>query len=245
MRGWDSIFKLLITLSLVLFFNHLKAQLTVDSSLTPQQLVNTVLVGNGVSASNVTYTGANISLGKFTNGNSTNIGLDEGIIITTGSIFNAPGPNSAQNKTTNTLGGSDPQLAALVPGYSVNDAAVLEFDFVPMSDTLKLEYVFASEEYPEWVGSSYNDVFGFFVTGPNPSGGTYNNKNLALVPGTTLPVTVNNINNGPLNNGPCTNCSYYVNNTGSTIEYPGTSERETLAYWRLISGKNLAMASRY
>jgi gliding motility-associated-like protein len=71
-------------------------------------------------------------------------------------------------------------------------------------------------------GSFYNDIFGIFVSGPNPSGGNYNQYNLATVPGTTLPVTVNNINNGSFNTGPCTHCNYYVDNTnGTSIEYDG------------------------
>lgn len=197
-------------------------QLNLTNNLTPQQLVNDVLVGNGVSASNVTFSGSALSIGKFSNGSSTNIGMDEGVIISTGNIANAIGPNSFQNVTTNTFGNSDPQLASLVPGFSIFDAAILEFDFIPISDTLKLEYVFASDEYPEWVGSLYNDVFGFFVSGPNPSGGNYSNLNLATVPNTNLPVTVNNINNGHFNTGPCINCSFYVDNgNGLTIEYDG------------------------
>ena len=214
--------RFLITTLLIFTFTVMQGQLTVSNTLTVAQLVDSVLVGNGVSATNISYSGSTLSIGKFTNGNTTNIGVDEGVLITTGSVFNAIGPNTVQNKTTNTLGGSDPQLASLVPGFSIFDAAVLEFDFTPISDTLKLEYVFASEEYPEWVGSVYNDVFGFFVSGPNPSGGNYSNYNLAVVPNTTLPVTVNNINNGSFNTGPCTNCSLYVNNqNGSSIEYDG------------------------
>lgn len=198
------------------------SQLTVSNTQSPQQLVENVLVGNGVNASNISYTGSTLSIGKFSNGSSTNIGLDEGVIISTGNIMSAIGPNIAPNKTANMLGGSDPQLAALVPGYSVFDAAAIEFDFIPMSDTLKLDYVFASDEYPEWVGSTYNDIFGFFVSGPNPNGGNYSNLKIATIPNTNLPVTVNNLNNGPFNTGPCTNCSFYVNNTnGLTIEYDG------------------------
>ena len=221
MRAGFSI-KFLLAALLIITSTKLNAQLTVSNTLTAAQLVDSILVGNGVSASNITYSGSTLSIGKFSNGNTTNIGLDNGVLITTGSVFNAIGPNSVQNKTTNTLGGSDAQLASLVPGFSIFDAAVLEFDFTPISDSLKLEYVFASEEYPEWVGSSYNDVFGFFVSGPNPSGGTYSHYNLAVVPNSTNPVTVNNINNGSLNNGPCTNCAYYINNNnGTTIEYDG------------------------
>lgn len=198
------------------------SQLNVVNNMTPQQLVQNVLVGNGVSASNVTYTGATVSIGYFSNGNSTNLGMDEGILLSTGNVLDAIGPNNAPNKSTNTLGGSDPQLDSLVSGFSVFDAAVLEFDFVPMSDSIKLEFSFASEEYPEWVGSLYNDVFGFFITGTNPLGGAYTNQNIALIPGTTLPITVNTLNNGPFNSGPCTNCSNYVNNAGGlSIQYDG------------------------
>lgn len=200
---------------------NLQAQLVVDTTYTAEQLVDSLLVGSGVSVSNISYTGHRISIGSFSNGNSTNIGIDNGILITTGSVYNAIGPNLQGGTTTNTSGGSDPDLASITTG-TVLDASMLEFDFIPEKDTLKLEYVFASEEYAEWVGQNFNDVFGFFITGPNPSGGNYLNQNIALVPGTNLSVTINNINNGFLNNGPCNNCSYYIDNTGgSTIEYDG------------------------
>ncbi len=202
--------------------NFSYAQLQVDTNFTPQQLVQNILIGSGVTASNITYTGASISIGSFSGGNTTNIGLDAGIIISTGKVTDAIGPNTAQNTQTNTFGGSDPQLQALVPGDTLFDAVALEFDFVPMSDTIRFQYVFASEEYEEWVGSTYNDVFGFFVTGANPAGGNYNSENLAVLPGTSTAVSVNTINNGPYGNGPCNNCSYYINNSaGTTIEYDG------------------------
>ena len=199
------------------------SQISINTALTPQQLVENILVGNGVSVTNITYSGSPISIGSFSNGNNTFSGMDEGIIICTGDVLDAVGPNSAPNTQTNTLGPSNPELEALIPGYSIYDAAILEFDFIPMSDTIRFQYAFASEEYPEWVGSAYNDVFGFFVSGINPSGGNYVNENLAIVPGTTNSfITVNTVNNGPLDNGPCENCTYYVsNNGGTTIEYDG------------------------
>jgi gliding motility-associated-like protein len=198
------------------------AQLVVDTNHTAIELVDSILIGNGISAANITYSGPTVSIGGFSGGNTTNIGIDNGILITTGSVYNAIGPNNVGDATTNTLGGSDPQLASLASG-TVYDASVLEFDFVPLSDTIELEYVFASEEYAEWVGQNFNDVFGFFITGSNPSGGTYNNQNIALIPGTNLPVTINNINNGFLNNGiNPSNAAYYINNTGgTTIQYDG------------------------
>jgi gliding motility-associated-like protein len=202
--------------------NAVQAQLQITQNQTPTQLVQNTLVGYGVTVSNVTYTGANNALGKFSNGGTTNLGIYSGVIITSGDATNAVGPNSSTSITANNNGGSDPQLAALVTG-TVQDAAALEFDFVPIADTLKFRYVFASDEYPEFSGSTFNDVFGFFISGPNPQGGNYLNHNMAIIPGTTnTPVSINNVNNGTSNSGPCTNCSYYIDNSsGLTIEYDG------------------------
>ena len=199
-----------------------QAQLVINQSYTATQLVQNTLIGYGVTVTNVTYTGAAQAYGKFTNGGTTNIGFTSGIVLTSGSATNVIGPNSSGSTGTNTNGGSDPQLAALVSG-TVYDAAALEFDFVPIADTIKFRYVFGSDEYPEFSNSTYNDVFGFFISGQNPNGGTYVNKNMAIIPGTTnTPVSINNINNGTSNNGPCMNCSFYIDNSsGLTIEYDG------------------------
>ncbi|HRW22021.1 MAG TPA: choice-of-anchor L domain-containing protein, partial [Bacteroidales bacterium] len=131
---------------------------------TPQQLVEDTLVTGCLEAYNVTYNGSNQSIGYFNQGLP---GLDfaTGIVLSTGDVADAPGPNTSGSTSTGTSSGSDPHLQALVPGYTVNDATVLEFDFVPASDVLQFEYVFGSEEYPEFVNSSFNDVFGFFLTG--------------------------------------------------------------------------------
>jgi hypothetical protein len=73
---------------------------------------------------------------------------------------------------------------------------VLEFDIRPLGDTIEFNFVFASEEYPEYVCSSFNDVFSFFLTGNRPGGGNYNKTNIALIPGTNLPVAINTVNPG-------------------------------------------------
>jgi gliding motility-associated-like protein len=191
-------------------------------------------LGTGTTVSNITFTGSANAIGYYANGSTTNIGSDSGIVISTGNITNAIGPNNAAGAGTNLGLNGDPQLAALIPGYNVYDAAVLEFDFVPLSDTVKFSYIFASEEYPEYVNSNFNDVFGFFISGVNPGGGTYNNQNIALIPGTSLPVSIDNVNNGTSNNGPCTNCTYYVNNTnGTTIQYDGFTTKITA--WALVT----------
>ena len=204
----------------------LNAQLQVSQSLTPTQLIQQVLIGNGVTVSNITFTGDVQAIGKFYNGATTNVGLQSGVIMTTGSALNAIGPNNSTGKSTNNSGGSDPQLASLVT-TTINDAAVFEFDFIPIADTVSFRYVFGSEEYEEYVNSSFNDVFGFFISGPNPAGGTYNNLNMAMIPGTNNPVSINNVNQG-------LNTTYYFNNdNGITIQYDGMTV--VLEAWTVVT----------
>lgn len=207
-----------------------RAQLVVNSTQTPAQLVQDVLLGNGVQAFNVRYNGvlnppANvIGSGSFTTTNS-NLGLAAGLILSSGQVADAAGP--ASNYSGNPNGtGSDPDLVS-ISGGTINDRAVLEFDFIPTGDTLKFRFVFASEEYPEYV-CSFNDAFGFFLSGPGITG-PYSGgaANIALIPGTTVPVTINNVNNG-LNNNPnspnCTaqNPAFYVDNSsGTTVVFDG------------------------
>ncbi len=123
----------------------------------------------------------------------------------------------------------DPDLALLC-GQTVRNVSIVEFDFVATGNELNFDYVFASEEYPEFANSTFNDTFGFFLRGPGISGiYSGNAQNIALIPtSTTVPITINNVNNGTANAGPCEYCNYYVNNgTGSTpaanpsIQYDG------------------------
>ena len=202
------------------------AQLNVSTSLTPAQLVQNVLLGQGVSVSNITYNGVlnpgtpQAGSGSFVTVNS-NLGLSGGIILASGNAENVAQAESAfMSDQPVTYTDADLQL---ISGGVINNAAVLEFDFVPTGDSLKFRYVFGSEEYPEWV-CSFNDVFGFFLSGPGISGGMgyqYDAINIALVPNTTTYVGVNSINNGDNDNPndafcPAVNPQYYVNNDGGT-----------------------------
>ena len=212
----------LLVLFTIFIVHQSPAQLNINKNVSVNNLVQNVLIGSGVSVSNISYSGSSDAIGEFTNGGTTSMGISSGLILSTGDVNDAPGPNNSSSTSTDNNASGDPDLDALVPTTSTNDAAVIEFDFVPIGDTLKFEYVFGSDEYPEFVNSSFNDVFGFFVSGPNPSGGQYQKKNIALIPGTNMPVAINNVNNGTSNSGPCTNCSYYTNNnSGTTIEYDG------------------------
>ncbi len=172
------------------------------------------------------FTGAPASRGIFTNGASTNLGINSGIFLTSGAGYIVPGPNSSCYAGVNNGYPGNATLNGITTSTTY-DAAVLEFDFIPESDTLHFKYVFGSEEYNEWVGTQYNDVFGYFVTGPDPLGGQYNDKNIALIPGTNISVKINSINNGNsgcgvVPTGPGSYSQYYHDNTGGlSLEYDG------------------------
>jgi gliding motility-associated-like protein len=193
-------------------------QLTTTTGQTATDLVQNVLLGTGVTASNITFSGSANAIGSFT-ATGTNLGIESGVILTTGTIVdngNGPhGPNDLSGcGTNNGIGGYQP-LTNLLSGIPTYNAAVLDFDFVPSSDTVQFSFVFGSEEYPEYVGSGFNDAFAFFISGPGIAG----TQNIARLPDGT-PITINNVNNGFNNGGPCTNCAYYVNNgTGSNAPY--------------------------
>lgn len=212
----------LFLLSIGIFPAH--AQLFVDTGYSAEQLVTDFFQGECVEVSNITYTGYLPAM-SFFEGSACNVGINAGIFITSGTATNALGPNnmSAQTYVCQQLGDID--LDSLVPGYTTYDAAVLEFDLVVEPDVTEISfnYVFGSEEYLEYVNSSFNDVFGFFITGPNPDGGEYNKFNIALVPNTNMPVAINNINDE-------LNANYYVNNGFEDSNDPSFSSPEYIQY---------------
>lgn len=183
------------------------SQLVTDNTMTPAQLVNDVLIGGGVTATNVQFTGDPGAIGYFDAANA-NVGLNSGILLTTGTVQDTPngphGPNDESGAGIDNGEPGEPLLATAAGNPSFN-AARLEFDFVPQSDTIRFNYVFASEEYLEFVNGGVNDAFGFFISGPNPAGGTYTDQNIALIPGTSTPITIDNVNDA-------VNSSYYVDN---------------------------------
>lgn len=200
-------------------------QLSVAPNQTATNLAN-YLLGGGVTISNAVLTCPTNANAIFTNGATTNLGLNSGIVLTTGSAANIANTNGLNSSVDNGAAG----IASMAPisGTSSNyDGCRLEFDINPKCSPLSIRYKFASEEYPEYVNQGYNDAFGFFISGPNPLGGNYTNFNLATVPGSSTPITINTVNNGTSNTGPCVNCSYYIPNTGSTIVYDGMTSMLT------------------
>lgn len=189
--------------------------ITVSGGLTASQMAQ-ALVGTNVTVTNATFTGAAGSAGLFNQASST-FPLTDGIILTSGSINNALGPNNSTGSSTANNFPGDADLNALIPGYNTFDAAVLEFDITSNCNTVTFDYIFASEEYLEYGCSSFNDVFGFLITGP----GYAPNTNIALVPGTTTPVSINNVINSPAT-GCVSNPTYYVDNAaGVATQYDG------------------------
>lgn len=177
------------------------------NSLTLPQLVQ-ALLGPGVVASNISLNGAPVAAGTFQSGLGI-IGIDNGIVLSSGDIASVPGPNTSDFTSTSNAAPGDAQLDTLTtsPTY---DACVLEFDFsCPSASQISFQYVFSSEEYNEFVATQYNDVFAFFLNGVN----------IATLPG-GVAVAINNVNCGnPYDPAFGGNCGLYINN--SCADLPG------------------------
>ncbi len=172
------------------------------TTLTPTQLAET-LAGTGVTVSNVSYTGAAAAAGQFTGMGAS--GIPTGVMLSSGGAIDAVGPNDSESTTGAMDQAGDADLDALV-GRQTRDASALTFTFVPQYSTITIRYAFGSEEYTEFVGSQYNDVFGLFVNG----------QNCATVDG--VAVAVNNVN-------PSTRSHLYRDNPAGSnlidLEYDG------------------------
>lgn len=173
-----------------------------NMGLTPTDLVQS-LIASGLTISNVSFTGDNSAGAQFMGGVSEGLNVESGVILSSGNVADAAGPNDSENITTSFNLPGDPDLDGLIPGFETFDATVLEFDFVGAGGTISFQYVFGSEEYNEFVGSSFNDVFGFFLDG----------QNIALIPGTSTPVSINNVNAQQ-------NSQYYNNNSPADLGTP-------------------------
>ncbi|HMK27585.1 MAG TPA: choice-of-anchor L domain-containing protein [Chitinophagaceae bacterium] len=186
------------------------------------------LVGPGVTISNVTLTLSPtiIPTGIFINSGGTNIGIDSGVVITCGRAktnfvssqygVDGNGTFTASSKLANSDLGLPGDLtlanALGVPFSQLHDAIALEFDFVPLGDSIKFNYIMSSEEYTVATVCIYPDAFGFFISGP----GIIGSKNIALIPGTSTPVTITNVNN-IIPAGCVNNRQYYIDNTSNTF----------------------------
>ncbi len=179
------------------------------------------IVGNGITVTNASLNAGINSTGTFTYTGG-NLGIPNGVLLTSGraSVVANPGTNFSSVQNGNNQ--SDPDVTA-ISSQARYDVCFLEFDFIPVCDTLHITYVFGSEEYPQYI-MQYNDVFAMFLTGPNPAGGTYTSRNIATLPNGTTPVSIFTVNGGwPIGTG-ASNPAYYVDNytsPNSDITYDG------------------------
>jgi len=217
--------------------------LVVDNSAPfnePVYLVEQVLLNTGVTVTNVTFngspaipTGANADMIGYFDGSGSNIGIATGVLLNTGSIFDAPGPNDSPSDGIDNGTPGDGDLNAIVSPFATYNAAVLEFDFETVTDAISFRYVFASEEYNEFVCSDFNDVFVFIISGVTVA---LPPTNIALVPSTTTAVAINTVNNGTIGGsgalegcgGPgdpgLGNSAFFVDNEalgGQSVQYDG------------------------
>jgi len=179
-------------LAAMLPFASVSAAPLVTTEQTGSNLANS-LVGAGVTIANATFVGKPAQGGSFTGGSDV-VGFESGIILGSGNIADVVGPNDSSSTATYHFTDGDTDLTAL-SGSPTFDAAVLEFDFVPNADKVFFQYVFSSEEYNEYVGSQYNDVFAFYINGVN----------CATVGDPAVAVTINTINTGA-------NAPLFINN---------------------------------
>lgn len=216
----------------ILSFGFLQAQdMEVQSGnpWTPENLISNVFLGDGVEVLSVNFNGANTAVGYFKDGEE-DVGISRGIVMTTGQAVGAQGVNQVgalQASNNNGSSATSDELASIAAPNTINDVSEYVIEFIPISDTLRFNYSFASEEYPEYACSNFNDIFGFFISGPGINGPFANNaENIAIIPGTNLPVTINNVNPGVVGaNGTIGNCTppngsldysqFYVDNNGS------------------------------
>ena len=200
-------------------------QLTITSDLTIEEYVNDILLGSGVSASNITYTGSMLQLG-YLEGGEDDFSVASGLVLST-EVAEATdcGETTFCDDCIGLFTDDDLlDIANSVPPLigqnftvgDVNDGCILEFDFIATGDTVRFNYVFGSDEYLTFVNTTYNDVFAFFLSGPgitgpyaSPAGFPDGAVNIAEVPDSdpSLPITISSVN-------PSTNSEYYIDNPG-------------------------------
>jgi len=185
--------KVALCLAFNLMFGALaQAQLRIDTSIRAVEIVNKWLLQSGgqLIVSNVRYKGSRASMGTFIN-ESPEVLLNKGVILSTGNVFDARGPNNQRNTGTKGSGLQDLDIQSIATSTS-NDAASLEFDLISLRDSISFTYVFASEEYPEYVNKGVNDLFAFFVS--EVGGNSYRPTNIARLPNSRTVVNIDNVN---------------------------------------------------
>jgi hypothetical protein len=210
-----------IVLFISCYMGAANAGLLVTQNDSATDLVANIL-GGGIVASGQTTIGFSDAFGTFTGGISAGIGIESGIMLSSGDVNKAVGPNTSASTSTSFGTAGDASLTAL-SGDPTFDAAFLNFDFISDGGDVFFRYVFASEEYNEYVNGGVNDVFGFFLDG----------SNIALVPGVGTPVSIDTVNLGM-------NSTLFNDNDGLSfnIEYDGFTDVFTASFIGLAAGSH-------
>jgi gliding motility-associated-like protein len=243
-------------ISSILLSNISTAQMTVTNDGSNGDhiyLIDTILLGGGIIATNHFYSGDSLQIGYF-DGSNSDLGLSSGIVLSSGDIsildpnelievYPLPLPDLIPDVDLLTIANSVPPLIGQnFTVSSVNDVASLEFDFIPSSENLSFRYIFGSDEYFGFENSTFNDVFGFFISGPgivgpyaSPVGFPDGSINIATFVsqeanslGIELPITVSSICNYPDSwSGPeVYNPDLFVNN--QSLEFIGAADGFTV-----------------
>jgi outer membrane protein OmpA-like peptidoglycan-associated protein len=178
---------LLLSFLLLVEFSHAQIKL---SSIKVDEWVKKNFAGQGVVVGNIKVKGYPLSTLSYTSTGNV-LKLQKGLILSSGNSYNVAGYNNSHNQSS-TFGDvikpeADQDLAGIIKG-KLYDICSIEFDFVPLDNTIQFNYQFGSDEYPEYVDSPYNDVFAFIVSDDSTS------RNIALIPGTQVPVSINTVN---------------------------------------------------
>jgi gliding motility-associated-like protein len=240
--------------ALLLFFCGILFSQTINvntTTYTVPQLVQNVLINSPCAqVSNITWRSGNAAgttngIGYFSNSNP-NFPMSSGVVMVSGNVSSVPGPNNNIQSNGNWSGDTQlfnyintfdiapatPGFQALDPGLTdYNDASIIEFDFLPFTNNMSFNFLFASEEYGTFQ-CSFSDAFAFFLTNTV----TNTTTNLALIPGGTTPIAVTTIRDNAFNGG-CSseNISFFdsfnggANAASSAINFEGQTVSMTAA----------------
>ncbi len=228
-----------------------------NGEFTTQHIIeNLILEGVKVVDIKTNFDYTDLCMGYF-NDSSKQFGIEQGMILSTGSVVDISKANSESSYTSFGIDStllekhlkyslsdsirqkdslkyvkqmtnearaksslkSDADLSNEIDGLTTYDARIIEIEFIPTADTFYYRYMFASEEYDEFVCSKYNDIFAFYVFQQEDE-----KKNTALVPIKNIPVSINNINNGNPNHKGCKKSNsylYHSNKNGKGFLFDG------------------------
>ena len=228
--------KLIFSIAFVLLFGTTFSQLVTGTGVSPLGLVQNVLLGPGVTVSNIMYNGNPAAIGSF-QAIGTNLGIDEGIVMTTGTVIaneNGPqGPNNQAGSGVDNAYGGSALLSSILNGEQTYNAAILEFDFVPVSNNISFDFIFAAEEYGTFQ-CTFTDAFAFLLT--DSSGNT---SNLAIVPGTTDPISVLTVRDGQYNSScESVNEEWFANYYGAGGLDPETSPTNFIGHTEVMTAQS-------